>query len=179
MVKDIGLIQPAQNVQESKLTATSDKYDGLRIGGVETKREDNIVSVWIKPKYKPENNDGIETSRHGHIEEDAIKAFEILDIDEETAVLLEEFIPVAVNEIGSSANFYKEATKTIALIDRVKNIQIPNVSEIGPEFENYVTLKNREKKYNSESNKLDHLTDLAVHQLYGTPTEGLEDGYPL
>ena len=178
-VSDSGLIQPARGVQQTKLTASSEGYNGLRIADVRTERDSNRVSVWVKPKYKPENADGVETTRHGYVEDDYIDAFEIIDLNEEVAVLIAEFIPEAVNNIGAEANFYQKATKTITLFDRVKNIKLPDISDIGSEFEDYVEFKNREREYEEEAKKLDELTDRAVEELYGNPTEEVEDGYPL
>jgi len=178
-VGDQGLIQPAHNVQQTELAASSEKYDGLRIADVRTERDSDRVSVWIKPKYKPENTEGVDTTRHGYAEGDFTKAFEVIDLDEETAVLLAEFIPEAANNLGSEVNFYKKATKTITLIDRVKNIQLPDTSNVGSEFKTYVELKNREREYEQTAEKLDKLTDRAVEELYGNPTADVDDDYPL
>ncbi|MGZ0746082.1 Eco57I restriction-modification methylase domain-containing protein [Haloparvum sp. AD34] len=178
-VSECGIIQPARGVQQTKLAGSPAEHEGLRIADVRTERNSDCVSVWIKPKYKPEDADSVDTTRHGYVDGDFIKAFELIDLDEQTAVLLAEFIPEAVNNLASEVNFYKKATKTISLIDRVKNIQIPDISNIDSGFQTYVELKNREREYDEAAEKLDELTDRAVEELYGNPTADLEDGYPL
>ena len=48
----------------------------------------------------------------------------------EGADLIEDFVPVAVDEAGGFANFLETATKTNSLVDRLKTIKVPDVDDV-------------------------------------------------
>ena len=80
----------------------------------------------------------------------------------EGADLIEDFVPVAVDEAGSFANFRETATKTNSLVDRLKAEQVSDVDDMAGNLENYLQTVERAEEFDKKITKIDDLIDEIV-----------------
>lgn len=175
-LSNIGLYQPPQTAStDSVLYGTKEDFTKLKIGRVNTeRREENTIVVTATARYKPENDETHETDQYGYMETDPIEAFRITDLSELEAALIEVFVPIAVNEIGSDAGFRENATKTNSLIDRLKAITLPLLDDIEDELQHYLTARARAEELDAKIAEIDDLVDQIVYSLYGLTEEEIE-----
>jgi hypothetical protein len=62
----------------------------------------------------------------------------ITDLTEIEADLIEAFVPAAVDEAGGFAGFREKATKTNSLVDRLRKLTLPAVSNVEAGLESYM-----------------------------------------
>ncbi|ELY78237.1 putative restriction/modification enzyme [Natrinema pallidum DSM 3751] len=168
---DIGLFQPTSS---NILDASTEEYERLRIGDVRTERNRSRVTVYATARYKPENEDEFETDQWGYTETDYREAFTLTDLTEEEATLVEEFVPVAVEEADGFAGFRDNATKTNSPIDRLKAITLPDLDGIADDLQRYIEVKERAEELDEKIEKTDRLIDQIVYDLYGLTDEKIE-----
>jgi type I restriction-modification system DNA methylase subunit len=168
---DVGLFQPTSS---NILDATKEDYENLRVGEVKTKRDGNQVTVYATARYKPEDEEEFETDRWGYTETEYVEGFTIVDLSEEEATLVEEFVPVAVEEGDGFANFRDTATKTNSLIDRIKAIILPDSDDIMDDLRRYIQTKERADELDEKIKKTDALIDQIVYDLYDLTDEEIE-----
>ncbi|GGL45138.1 hypothetical protein GCM10009037_30660 [Halarchaeum grantii] len=168
---DIGLFKPASS---NILDATTEEYEKLRVGDVKTKRDRHSVTIFARARYKPEDEDEFETDQWGYRETDFYEAFTLTDLSKEEASLVEEFVPVAVEEADGFAGFRDNATKTNSPIDRLKAITLPDPDDVADDLERYIEVKERADELDEKIKKTDELIDEIVYDLYGLTDEEIE-----
>ena len=170
-LSDVGLFQPTGI---NTLDETKENYDSLRIGSVKIERADSAVTLYATARYKPENEDHHETDQWGYTETNYLEAFTLTDLTENEATLIEEFIPVAVEEASGFANFRETATKTNSLIDRLKAITLPDPDDVQDDLRRYIEVKTRGEELDEKIERTDKLIDKIVYELYGLTDEEIE-----
>ncbi|MFB6185938.1 MAG: class I SAM-dependent DNA methyltransferase, partial [Halobacteriaceae archaeon] len=168
---DIGLFQPTSS---NILDATTEEYNNLRVGNVNTEREGNSITVYATARYKPKNEDEYETDRWGYTETEFQEAFTLTDLSEEEAALIEEFVPVAAEEADGFASFRDNATKTNSPTDRLKTITLPDIDDVKDDLRRYLEVKERAKELDENIEKTDRLIDEIVYDLYDLTEEEIK-----
>ncbi|WP_122106953.1 Eco57I restriction-modification methylase domain-containing protein [Halobellus captivus] len=172
---EIGFTQPPENTAESTLRETTEQHPNLRVGTARVDRgSPNTVLIAATARYKPDDEDAHETDQWGYTETEYLPAFRITDLTEREADLIEHFVPVAVDEAGGFANFRETATKTNSLIDRLKEIELPDVDDVADDLENYLKTKERAEELDAKIEQTDQLIDEIVYELYGLTEEEIE-----
>ena len=172
---EIATYQPPKGVGDTKLTATKDDYENLRIGTVSTEREsDDTVIIHATARYKPDDEDAYETDRWGYTETEPIPAMCLTDLTDTKAALVEAFVPVAADEAGGFANFRETATKTNSLVDRLEALTLPDPDDVADGLERYVEAKERAEELDRKIERTDALIDEIVYELYGLTDEEVE-----
>lgn len=171
----IGIYRPPEGVGDTKLTATKDDYENLRIGIVTCEREaDNTVVIHATARYKPDDPDAHETDQWGYTETEPMPAMRLSDLSETEADLVEAFVPVAVEEAGGFAGFRETATKTNSLVDRLEAITLPDPDDVADDLQRYREAVERAEELDEKIQRTDDLIDEIVYELYGLTDEEIE-----
>jgi len=194
-VTDIGIYQPPEGVADTKLTATKEDYENLRVGTVTCEREDeHTVTIHATARYKPDDEDSEtrpkgasrtgrtgqaretahETDQWGYTETEPMPAMELTDLTETEADLVEAFVPVAVEEAGGFAGFRETATKTNSLVDRLEAITLPDPDDVADDLQRYREAVERAAELDEKIERTDDLIDQIVYDLYGLTDEEIE-----
>ncbi len=172
---DIGIYQPPSGVGDTKLAATKEDYENIRVGTVMCEREDeSIVVIHATVRYKPDDEDAYETDQWGYTETEPMPAMELTDLSETEADLVESFVPVAVEEAGGFAGFRETATKTNSLVDRLEAITLPDPDDVADDLERYREAVERAAELDEKIQRTDDLIDEIVYDLYGLTDEEIE-----
>ena len=172
---DIGLTQPSKGSVDSILQETTTEKPNLRVGTVSVDREsETTIEILLSARYKPDNEDAYETDQWGYTETDLEPALRITDLSEEEADLIEAFVPVAVDEAGGFADFRETATKTNSLVDRLRKLTLPALSDVEAGLESYRQTKERAEELEEKIERTDELIDEIVYELYGLTDEEIE-----
>ena len=81
---------------------------------------------------------------------------------------------MAVAEAGGFAGFRETATKTNSLVDRLRKLTLPAVSDVESGLESYVRTKERAEELEAKIEETDALIDEIVYELYGLTDEEIE-----
>lgn len=172
---DIGIYQPSKAVHETKLAATREDYEKIRVGTATCERETvNTVVIHVTARYKPDDEDSYETDQWGYTETEPIPAMRLTDLTETEADLVEAFVPVAVEEAGGFAGFRETATKTNSLVDRLKAITLPDPDDVADDLERYMGAVKRAEELDDKIEQTDQLIDEIVYELYDLTDEEIE-----
>jgi len=177
---DMGLTQPPRGLADSILQQTATEKPNLRVGEVSIVREsETTVEIRLTARYKPsEDNDldesKFETDQWGYTETDSQPALQITDLTKTEANLIEAFVPVAVDEAGGFADFRETATKTNSLIDRLRKLRLPALSDVEAGLDSYTRIKERADELDEKIEKTDQLIDEIVYELYDLTDEEIE-----
>ena len=163
LLPDVGHFQPNRS---TILNGTSEDYENLRIGSVKTEKIGQSVTIKSTARYKPANEDAAETDQWGYTESDLIEAFTLSNLTDREAVLINAFVPAAVEEAGGFAGFREGATKTNSLIDRLKAITLPDPDDVAEDLRRYTELKERAGELDEQIQKNDQLINQIVYELY-------------
>lgn len=87
---------------------------------------------------------------------------------------MESFVPVAVDEAGGFAGFRETATKTNSLVDRLRKLTLPALSDVEEGLASYRETKARAEELEAKIEKTDELIDEIVYELYGLTDEEIE-----
>ncbi|WP_181691047.1 Eco57I restriction-modification methylase domain-containing protein [Natronomonas sp. LN261] len=172
---DIGTYQPPEGVGDTKLAATKEDYENIRVGTVTCEREDeNTVTIHATARYKPDDETAHETDQWGYTETEPMPAMRLSDLSETEADLIEAFVPVAVEEAGGFAGFRETATKTNSLVDRLEAITLPDPDDVAGDLERYREAVERAAELDGKIQRTDDLIDAIVYDLYGLTDEEIE-----
>ena len=175
MLADVGLTQPPRGSADSILQQTATEKSNLRVGDASVVRKtDNTVEIRLTARYKPEDEDAYETDQWGYTETDPEPAWRITDITPTEADLIEAFVPVAVDEAGGFAGFRESATKTNSLVDRLRKLTLPALSDVEAGLDSYTQTKERAEELEAKIERTDELIDEIVYDLYGLTDEEIE-----
>jgi hypothetical protein len=172
---DIGIYQPPEGVGDTKLTATKEDYENIRVGTVSCERgNETTVTIHATARYKPDDEDAHETDQWGYTETEPVPAMRLTDLSETEADLVEAFVPVAVEEAGGFAGFRETATKTNSLVDRLEAITLPDPDDVADDLERYREAVERAEELDEKIQRTDDLIDEIVYDLYGLTDEEIE-----
>jgi len=177
---DIGLTQPPTGSADSILQQTAKEKPNLRVGESSVTREsDTTIEIRMTARYKPSEDDNLDednykTDQWGYTETDPQPALRITDLTETEADLIESFVPVAVDEAGGFAGFRETATKTNSLVDRLRKLTLPALSDVEAGLESYTQTKERAEELEVKIERTDDLIDEIVYELYGLTDEEIE-----
>ena len=164
--------QLAEGVKDEPISDTLKKREKLQVGGVDTKREGNDVKILLSAKFKPENKAVYETNQYGYTETELIPAIEFHDLSEAEAALIENFIPIAVEE--EMNDFKDNATKRNSLIDRLKELKLPSVEDVEDGLERFIQQEKKAEDLEQKINRTDELIEGIVYDLYNLTEEEIE-----
>jgi type I restriction-modification system DNA methylase subunit len=163
---------PPSGVGDTHLAATTEEYDGLRVGTATCEREaETTVTVHATARYKPDDPDAHETDRWGYTETAPTGALRLTDLTETEADLVESFVPVAVEEGDGFAGFRDNATRTISPLDRLEAITLPDPGDVAADLEHYRAAVERAEELDRKIERTDELIDEIVYELYGLTDE--------
>jgi len=172
---DIGLTQPPKGSADSVLQQTAEEKPNLRVGEASVAREsDTTVEIQLTARYKPEDADAFETDQWGYAETEPLPALRITDLSEIEADLIEVFVPVAVDKADGFAGFRETATITNSLVDRLRQLTLPDVDDIRGGLESYIETKELAEELEAKIERTDDLIDEIVYELYGLTDEEIE-----
>ncbi|WP_414837085.1 Eco57I restriction-modification methylase domain-containing protein [Candidatus Nanohalococcus occultus] len=168
------LCTPASGVSDTPLTDTASDREKLQVGSVDTQRNGDSVTVLASARYKPEDESGHDTDQYGYTETEMFSAMEFHDLSETEKALIEEFVPVAVDEAGGFADFRKKATKTMSLIDRLKKLTLPKVSDVEDDLQKFIEQRNKAEELEEKIQETDQEINEIVYDLYDLTEEEIE-----
>ncbi|PSQ30794.1 restriction endonuclease, partial [Halobacteriales archaeon SW_6_65_46] len=165
---------PPSGLADSLLTdgmADIEQFETVRATEATVEREGSTVTVSLVPYVKPveRERDEYETNSRDYATLDSVPAMEFHDVDDDTAALLEAFVPYAVeNEEGG----YRDGTtKTISLLDRLEALTLPAVEDVHDGIERYEQATARAAELDEQIEQTDALIDELVYELYGLTDE--------
>ena len=174
-VTNLGTYQPPSGIAETKLAATKDDHENLRVGTVtcEPVNTDTVI-IHATARYKPDDKDAYETDRWGYTETEPMPAMRLTDLSETEVDLVEAFVPVAVEEADGFAGFRETATKTNSLVDRLEAITLPEPDDVAEDLERYREAVERAEELDEKIQRTDDLIDEIVYDLYGLTEDEIE-----
>ncbi|WP_137286256.1 Eco57I restriction-modification methylase domain-containing protein [Halorussus salinisoli] len=180
---------PASGVGDSILAETTTDREGLRIGNVQVRREDdggdssdsddsenrNLV-LTTTARYKPDDDgrDDRETDEWGYAETDPIPALRFRDLRETERALVETWVPAAVERAEGFAGFRRYATKTNSPMDRLRALALPDPETVADEVERYREVRTRANYLDERIATLEEAIDEIVYRLYGLDDDEVE-----
>jgi hypothetical protein len=171
---DLSGYQPPSGISDSILSHTSETKENLRIGKVEARKDGNSVVVLASARYKPEDEDEFETDQWGYTETELKPAIKFIGLDDTTTALIQEFVPVAVDEAGGFAGFRETATKTNSLIDRLEALTLPDPSSIESDLDRYLDTKKQAEELEARIQRVDTITRSALFDLYSLTQDEID-----
>lgn len=168
------LYTPISGISDKPISETSADKEKLQVGSIRTERNDSNVTILVSARYKPENESAYDTDRYGYTETELFPAMEFHNLSEAEATLIEEFVPVAVDEAGGFANFRKKATKTNSLVDRLKKLTLPKVSDVEDDLEKFMEQKERAEELDQKIEETEEEINEIVYNLYDLTDEEIE-----
>jgi hypothetical protein len=116
----------------------------------------------------------METDRWGFAETEYVPAIQILASGEETRRLVRKFVPFAAERAEGFADFRKNATKSISLLDRLRSLRLPELSDVETGLRQH---KSKEERFESLTEAIENLEeelDRIVYGLYGLENDEIE-----
>ncbi|PTD93495.1 hypothetical protein C9439_07455, partial [archaeon SCG-AAA382B04] len=157
---------PAENISESILIQTTEEKEGFRINMATFEMDPESLLLKISARYKPRNKSEFNSlDQWGYIETDFIPVMRFY-VGDEMKELIKSFVPAAINRAGGFADFRKNATKTISLLDRLKQLTLPKLGDVESGLEKYLEQKEKGKKLEEKIQETDHQIDAIVFVLY-------------
>ena len=170
---DIGDFQPADDT--GPLAATADDLEKLKIGSVRVRRTNSdAVTIEATARYKPDDPEGHDLDQWGYTETDWFEAFELFELDDAQAALIEHFVPAAADRGDGFAGFRDNATKTISPLERIKSIELPDLDRVQDDLRRFVEAKSTADELDRKIAFTDELIDQIVYRLYGLTDEEIE-----
>jgi len=172
IISNVGFVQPQTGSADSILRQTTKQKPYLRVGkAVINRTSRDTVEVFLTAEYKPDPD---KMGKDSYTETDPIPALRIIDLQEPEADLIEAFVPVAVEKAEGFAGFYDYATKTNSLLDRLKDIVLPNLDDVADGIEEYKKTTERAEELDRKIKQIERLIDEIVYELYGLTDEEIE-----
>ncbi|MDL0134873.1 Eco57I restriction-modification methylase domain-containing protein [Halobacterium salinarum] len=171
------LEMPAAGVADTPLSKTTEEYEGLRIESVSFAEYGGRLVLAADISYKVEDDDPRETDRWDRLAESEFETYEAMtfvNLSKIEEMLMREFVPIAVEEADGFAGFRQDATKTNSLLDRLKDLTLPDIAEVQTGLEQYIEVRERADDLNEKIEKADLLIDEIVYDLYGLTDEEIK-----
>ncbi len=172
--KLIDISQPAKNSVNSLLNKRKKEYPDMRTGSVKLESKNEKVTLKLTARYKPENEEDHDTNRWGYTETDYIPALEFVGLTDEERVLIEDFVPVAINEGSGFADFRGNVTQKKSILDRLGELTLPDLSSNKGKMNQYMRNRRNVTKIKEQiQSTSDDMNDI-VYGLYGLDTDEIE-----
>ncbi len=165
---------PASGVSETILDDTKDERENLKIGEIKFEEAGENLVLYSTAKYKPEEDEGFdeeEKDQWGYIETDFFPVMKF-DVNEKMKHLIEEFVPIAVE--NEESGFKKKATKNTSIRGRLEDIQLPKVNDVSAGLNKFIKNKNKAKQLEREIQKTENEIDAIVFDLYDLTEDEVE-----
>jgi hypothetical protein len=167
---DLDGYQPATGARDSILGATTDTHTKLEIRTVSIEQESGVLTLSATVRYKPNDPSEFETDGNDYATVGPTPVMEFVGLSEQETALIEEFVPVAVQE--ELGDFRKNAGATISPLKRFKeHLALPDFNEVGDDFERYLDRKAQAHRLDEKISRIDELVDQIVYHLYGLTDE--------
>ncbi|WP_435345601.1 Eco57I restriction-modification methylase domain-containing protein [Haloarchaeobius sp. HRN-SO-5] len=166
-------------VADGPLTATTEEYPNLRLGDVAVEQHDGVVELRATARYKPDGEpaapveDGGSSSasererdRWGYVETPAAPALR-LECGDRLAGLVAAFVPEVVERDDGTAGFRCRAAKSIAPVDRLRSIRLPDPDAVADELDDYRRARDCAARLDETIEATDRRIDEVVADLYG------------
>jgi len=114
------------------------------------------------------------TRRRKRWEFETYEAMAFVGLSDAEETLVQEFVPVAIEEAGGFAGFRQNATKTISPLDRLKDLTLPAIEDVRDGLEQYADVRARANDLEEKIERTDALIDEIVYDLYGLTDEEIE-----
>jgi len=161
---DAGTFNPAAD--PGLLVRTTKTHDKLKIESVEIERSGDSVEVSATVRYKPENPDDFDTDSNGYTETGPFSAFRLTGLDDETASLIEAFVPAATDRRDGLGGYKRGAAKTISPRTRLENIRLPDPSRVVDNLHRFIENRDEARELDRRIKCTDYLIDQIVYRLY-------------
>lgn len=174
-LSSIGAFEFPTEAEESIIDETRESKPNLRAGrAIVEGGGHGEVTVLLTARYKPENGASVETDRWGYVETDPIPALEVSGLSDIECGLLQEFVPIAVDEGGGFAGFRENATKTMSLRNRLSELSVPSIESVEDDFRDYLDEVEKAEEIKRKIKLTDSLIDEIVYYLYGLSDDEIE-----
>jgi type I restriction-modification system DNA methylase subunit len=159
-----------------KKDGESEKFETIRGTESVVEREGNSLTIKLVPYVKPKQEyiDEYDTNSYGYATLDPIPALRFNSIDESLAILIEEFVPYAVNQANGFAGYRDDAIDSKSLIHRLGELTLPDRDDIAEELHQYREQRERAEYLEREIEGTDQLIDDIVYELYGLTDEEID-----
>ncbi|MFP8951972.1 Eco57I restriction-modification methylase domain-containing protein [Natrialbaceae archaeon A-arb3/5] len=165
---DLPSCRLADGVDDTLLTATATERPTLRLSSAAVERKPNAVTVAVSLRYKADS-DVEETDSWGYAETEPIEALRVVDPDADLAVLLETFVPYAVEQSDGFANVRTDATKTTSPLDRLVALTLPRLEDVRDDLSTFVAARERAGELDDRLETIDRTIHDHVCSLYDVP----------
>jgi type I restriction-modification system DNA methylase subunit len=167
---ELGFVQPIENISETPITSTENKYNKLNISDMSVERlSEDSVCISLELRYKPEDAGRGEYESLGDY-----RALEVRDLSAVERNLIETFIPYAANNASRMPNYRNNATTNISPMQRVRDLTFPRVADVEQGLADYREAVARADELEEEIERTDELIDEIVYDLYGLTDEEIE-----
>lgn len=166
-LSEVSGYQPPAGVHDTRLTKTKDEYPNLRIGEVAVEEKDSKLVIKASSRYKPENEDQVETDRWGYTETQLKPAMEFIGLDRETKELIKAFVEYTVEEEDDGfADFRSKATTSSSLVNRLESLTLPNMDDVEEGLNRYIDVKKQADDLDSKKSLINDIIDQLVFEIY-------------
>ncbi|PCR92309.1 Eco57I restriction-modification methylase domain-containing protein [Natrinema ejinorense] len=165
--------RPVAGVGATKLAATTTEWADLRLGTIDVTAEGRSIALSASVRYKPDER-GLDTDQWGYTETEPIPALELGGNDAERRLLVESFLPAAVDRARGFAGFRKPATKTISPLERLEAVRLPRLEDVVDGLRAFGGRRARARRLDERIAELDRRIADRVFDLYGIAPESRE-----
>jgi hypothetical protein len=150
--------QPVSGVEDTVLTETGYEPQYI-VEDFELEERFDSVDLWVKVGEEDGNSDDMKK----------VRAFRFLDLSDTDVRLLKEYLPVALEKSREKtyAGFLPYTTSRHSLMERLRGLEIPELSDIESSFEQYVEVADRQEFLEERIDVTEFLIDEGVYSLYG------------
>jgi len=162
---DLTEYQPPTEKSDLLTETTGDDYETIEITGATVEEDGMKLKLLVDIRTRGDSDDD-----YDHHEE--ITAATFLNPDDELDRLLRAFLPEAISRAEGYADFRNYATGSRSTLeDRVKDIRLPDASDVGDDVDRFLDRKEEAAQLSAEISRCDDLIDRIVYQLYDLTDE--------
>ena len=162
---DLTEYQPPTEKSDLLTETTGDDYETIEITGATVEEDGMKLKLLVDIRTRGDSAD-----EYDHHEE--ITAATFLNPDDELDRLLRAFLPEAISRAEGYADFRNYATGSRSTLeDRVKDIRLPDASDVGDDVDRFLDRKEEAAQLSAEISRCDDLIDRIVYQLYDLTDE--------
>lgn len=167
---DAGLYQPTVDADSLLTTTKGDDYETTKIGAIHVERDGDTIEIAATVRYKPDDPDA-DPGPYGFVETGPLPAFKLVEVPDLAATLIEGYVPMVGSKGNGFAGFYTEPTQKKPLVDRIGEIQLPDVDAIESKITRYQRVKERAEELDGTIDRIESIIDAIVYEGYGVDEE--------
>lgn len=84
----------------------------------------------------------------------------------ESAYVIDEFVPHAIDEASGFADFYERATVRNSLVDRLQALTLPTLDDVSNQLKEYIDAKNRVLEQEHTIRETEDEINSIVYEIY-------------